>query len=194
MSREMFDADAGDFESREAGDKSVYVKFYYRPVQDEDASAKEGRPIYKDREYVEIRTPGNQTSVVQRPVSDLDRQRFRGAYRQFKNNVEEQVVGTPIAEATFLTRSQIEELSHMRIRTVEHLAELGDDVCSRFAGLYGLKNKAKAFVDSAKGQAPFIEMQKRNEELNNKIEAMQKTIEDQSEIIRKMQAQTDAKG
>lgn len=194
MSREMFDADASDFESREAGDKSVYVKFYYRPVQDEAASAKEGRPIYRDREYLEIRTPGNQTNVIQRPVSDMDRQRFRQAYRMFKAGDDEQVVGTPIAEVPWLTRSQVEELAHMRIRTIEHLAELSDEVCSRFAGLYGLKNKAKTFVESAKGQAPFVEMQKANEELNNKLEAMQKTIDDQSAIIKKLQEQTTNKG
>lgn len=187
MAREMADFDADDFESREAADKSVYVKFYTKPVQNEAKSAAEGRPMFDEKEYVEIRTPGNQNNVIQRPVTDMDRQRFRAAYRRFKEGHEEQLVGTPLTEAPWLTRAQVEELSHLRVRTIEHLADLDDGVCSRYAGMYGLKQKAQAYIARAKDNAPFQQMQKDNEELRNTLETMKQTIADQSAIIKTLQ-------
>lgn len=187
--RETADFDPEVFESRDAGDKTVYVKFYIRPVQDDAESAKAGRPIYKDREYVEIRTPGDQNNVIQRPVSDMDRQRFRGAYKAFKDGNEEQIIGTPLTEVPWITRSQVEELVHLRIRTLEHLAAVNDGLSAKIPGLYQLKDKAKAALATAEGQAPITELQKQLDEMRNHMESQQKTIAEQSEIIRKLSEQ-----
>lgn len=180
------DFDVEDFESREAGDKHVYVKFYIRPVPDEAESTKQGRPIYKDKEYVEIRTPGNQTNIVQRPVSDMDRQRFRKAYAAFKAGEEEQIIGTPLTEVPWITRSQVEELVHVRIRTLEHLAAVGDDVCNRMSGLYKLKQRAKLAVEQSEKSAPFLAIQQENETMKERLSAMENTIKEQSALIAKL--------
>jgi len=191
--REQADLDPRDFESREAADKSVYVKFYTKPVQDEAESVKEGRPIYKEREYVEIRTPGQQNNVIQRPVTDMDRQRFRLAYRQFKDGIEDQLVGTPLTEVGWMTRSQVEELHHMRVRTVEHLAELNDSVCGAHAGLYKLKQKAQQVIEEGKKNAPFAVLQEQHERAMAEMEALRQTVAEQSEIIKGLQAAKSAK-
>lgn len=191
--REQNDFDPADFESRTAADKQVYVKFYVRPVPDEEASAKEGRPIYKDREYVEIRTPGNQNNVVQRPVSDMDRQRFRPQYAAFKAGESEQTIGTPLTEVPWITRSQVEELSHLRIRTLEHLSTVNDEVCGRISGLYKLKQRAVTAIEEASKHAPFAKLQKEKEEQDNKLAALQATVQEQAEIIRQLQAAQNAK-
>jgi hypothetical protein len=175
--------DVNDFASREAGDKSVYVKFYIRPKENEVKSAEEGRPIYEDKEYVEIRTPGNQTNIVQRPVTDMDKRRFAAAYREFKSGNEEQIIGTPLVEAPWITRSQVEELSYLRIRTVEQLANVGDDVCTRIPGLFKLKQRAGQMAERAEKQAPFIKMQEENDELRNRLEAMERTVQEQAALI-----------
>ena len=184
----QYEENPADFESREAADRSVYVKFYITPVHDEAASAAEGRPMYRDREYVEIRTPGQQNNVIQRPVTDMDRQRFRQAYRKFKEGEEEQVIGTPLSEVPWITRSQVEELAHIRVRTLEHLAALDDSVCSRFAGLYGLKQKAQKAMEKAISDAPISALQAQIDELKNLAETQAQTIKDQSEIIASMKA------
>ncbi len=184
----QYEENPADFESREAADRSVYVKFYITPVHDEAASAAEGRPMYRDREYVEIRTPGQQNNVIQRPVTDMDRQRFRQAYRKFKEGEEEQVIGTPLSEVPWITRSQVEELAHIRVRTLEHLAALDDSVCSRFAGLYSLKQKAQKAMEKAISDAPISALQAQIDELKNLAETQAQTIKDQSEIIASMKA------
>lgn len=186
------DLNVRDFESREAADKSVFVKFYTKPVQNEAKSATEGRPIFDEKEYVEIRTPGDQNNVIQRPVCDMDRQRFGSAYRQFKAGIQDQLVGTPLSEMPWLTRAQAEELSYLRVRTVEALAELNDGVCGRHAGLYKLKQTAQAYLKRAGDQAPFAEMQKQMDEMREKLEAAEATIADQSRIIKNLKA--DNKG
>lgn len=189
----MYDENPADFESRTAADKNVYVKFYVRPVRDDAASDEAGRPIYNDREYVEIRTPGQQNNVIQRPVTDMDRQRFRQAYRAFKDGAEEQTIGTPLTEQAWITRSQVEELAHLRVRTVEHLATLDDAVCSRYAGMYKLKQKAAQVIAESEKNAPFAKMQTEYEELKNAHAAMMRTVEEQSAIIKQLQrAQTAA--
>jgi len=187
------DFNVEDFEHRNAADKNVYVKFYVRPVQDESKTAEEGRPIYKDREYVEIRTPGNQNNVIQRPVSELDRQRFRQAYMAFKAGETEQVVGTPLTEVPWITRSQVEELSHLRIRTLEHLAGLNDEVCTRVSGLYKLKQRAGLALEQAAATAPISALQKENEEMANRLEAMEATIKEQSQLIKNLTAASGKK-
>lgn len=191
--REAYDADPRDFESREAADNSVYVKFYTKPVQDQAESDKAGRPIYKEKEYVEIRTPGQQNNVIQRPVTDMDRQRFRRAYNLFKEGMEEQLVGTPLSEVPWMTRSQVEELHHLRVRTVEHLATLGDDVCGRYAGLYKLKQKAQQVIADGEKTAPFAQLQAQHEQAMAELAEMRKTVQEQSDIIRSLQAAKAAK-
>lgn len=190
---ETTDLDPRDFESRDAADKSVYVKFYMHPVRDDGKSEAEGRPIYNDREYLEIRTPGQQNNIIRRPVCDMDRQRFRKAYAMFKEGNEEQMIGTPLTEVGWLTRSQVEELAYVRIRTLEHLAAVGDDVCARMAGLLKLKQHAQKIIEETKGQAPIIELQKQMDELKNLVETQAATIRDQSQIIQRLQTDQSAK-
>jgi hypothetical protein len=187
------DFNVEDFEHRNAADKNVFVKFYIRPFQDEAKSAEEGRPIYKDKEYVEIRTPGNQTNIIQRPVTDMDKQRFRQAYAAFKAGDSEQIIGTPLVETPWISRSQVEELAYLRIRTLEQLANVGDDVCTRIPGLFKLKQRAQAAIERAEKTAPFIAMQAENEAMRNRLEAMETTIAEQAAIIKRLDKDGAAK-
>lgn len=184
--------DVNDFNSREAADKSVYVKFYVRPKENEAKSNEAGRPIYDDTEYVEIRTPGNATNVVNRPVTDMDRRRFAQQYAAFKAGETEQTVGTPLAEAPWITRSQVEELAYLRIRTLEQLANVGDDVCTRIPGLFKLKQRAQAMAEAAAKQAPFTQMQAENEELRNNLESLKKTVAEQAAQIQNLMGEKAA--
>lgn len=181
--------DPRDFERREAADKNVFVKFYTKPVKNEDKSAKAGRPIYDEKEYLEIRTPGDQNNVIQRPVSDMDRQRFRGAYGRFKEGLSDQTSGTPLAEVPWITRSQVEELVHIRVTSLEQLSELRDDICSRYAGMYNLKQRAQAHLKAASEAAPMEGMQKLKEEMEANQASMQRTIDEQSAIIKNLRAE-----
>lgn len=141
--------DYKSFEDRYSEDKKVWVRFYMNSVEDQDATAREGRPIFKDKEYVEIRSPGNETNIVNRPVSDHDRNRFPRHYELFKKGITDVIVGTPLAEMLWIKRSMADELKYLKIITVEHLAEVNDDICGRVPGLYDLKAKAQEYLKRA---------------------------------------------
>lgn len=151
--------------------KGVYARFYYVPKQDEAESAKEGRPIFKDVEYVEIIAAGNANNIVRKPVRDMDRQRFHVQYEKFKAGDMEQLTGTPLTEIPWLTRSQVEELMYRKIRSLEQLAEISDAACNA-PGMYELKRKARAWVDKAAEAAPFTKMQEEMNALREELAAM----------------------
>lgn len=169
---ETADFDVQDFDQRYAGDKSVYVKFYIHPVRDNEASSSNGRPMFKDVEYVEIRAAGNQNNIIQRPVTKMDIDRFQEHYRRFKDGMSEQVIGTRLTEVPWITRSQVEELAHIRIYTLEALSAVPEDVCQRMAGLRDLKMRAATMLEAAEKAAPFTALEAENKELKNQVEAM----------------------
>jgi len=165
------------FGDESEADKKLYVQFYVRAHLDQGKTAEAGRPIYYDREYVRIIAPGDKTNIVDRPVRDLDRTRFPQHYARFKQGMTEQTVGTPLTVVGWLTPAQIEELAYFKIKTVEQLAYVADSVASKMAGLQGLKQKASAFLEAAKGQAPLTKMQAELESRDAQIAALMARLE-----------------
>lgn len=180
------DFDVDDFESREAADKSVFPHFYIKARLNPSKSDEAGRPIYEDTEYVKIITPGNATNTPDRPVTDDDRKRFRRQYRMFKEGKQDEVVGTPLSEAPWITRSQVEELAYFKIKSLEQLAVVNDDVCTRIPGLFKLKQRAQHVIEKAEKSVPFITLQKQNDELAGRLAAMEQAMQDQAKIIADM--------
>lgn len=185
---EVADFDVKDFEDRNAGDKAVMTRFYLRPVKNEHESALQGRPIFYDREYVEIRASGNSQNIVNRPASDLDRQRFARQYAMFKAGNDEQVVGTRLTEVAWLTRSQVEELAYLKVMTLENLASLNDQTCINVPGLHDLKRRAKLALEQAENAAPLTALQQENSELKSQLAALTETVQEQTKLLKELQA------
>lgn len=182
---ETVDYNHDDFTGRYAADKAIMARFYIEPVQDRRASAKEGRPIFEDTEFVEIIAAGNKNNIVRRAATDDDRARFARQYAKFLEGHKEQHVGTPLKETPWLTRSQVEELAHLSIHTLESLANLDDAACARYTGLFDLKRKAGASLEQAKGIAPATALLEENEKLKNQVAAL-------SEQVKKLAAEVKA--
>lgn len=188
MSSGQADFNVEDFEARDAADKNTHARFFLHPMLNQEKSDAAGRPIYEDTEYVEIYTPGNQTNVPRRPARQMDRDRFHRQYRLFKQGDEVQQVGTPLSVVPWLTRSQVEELKFFRITSVEALAEVNDDVCTRMPGLFKLKQRAQDMVAKAEKSAPFIAMQQKNEELESRLATMEQALAEQTQLIKDLKA------
>jgi hypothetical protein len=188
----MYDEDVSQFDSRGAMDNKVLAKFYMKADEDKHATLEAGRPIYRDREYIEIVVPGDSKDVVIRPASDMDRQRFRKIYEAFKSGAENQLIGTPLDEVTWIPRSQVEELKYFKIFTIEHLAEVRDDACSKLPGLHELKRKAKAFVQAATDNAPLLAMDQRVKDQENEINALKESLREAVETIKELKKSSKA--
>lgn len=130
-------------------DATLLVKFFTKPVKDKAASEREGRPVFKDKEYVDIRGPGSR-SVVCRPASARDKARFSRHYEAFKARIDLPSEGTPLSEWPLLERTAIEELAYFNIKTVEQLANLSDGSAGAQRGFLTFKDRAQKWLARAK--------------------------------------------
>jgi hypothetical protein len=161
------------------GDDRLLVKFSLEPVQDQEETLKQGRPVFKDEEFIRIRIPGDKSGEVYRRIRPQDKQRFARAYAHWKSTGEgERVVGTPLALWPAVTRSQVEELAYFGVKTVEALAGLADVHAQKFPGINALRDKAKRFVQAAADNAPMERMQAMLSERDNTIATLQAAMED----------------
>jgi hypothetical protein len=160
-----------DFDPRVGADADaqLLVKFEVRAKLDRTASDEEGRPIYRDTEYINIRAPGSPDNVV-RPATDRDRDRFPKHYAAFKNRTDqEQLDGTPLSEWPAINRSQVEELAFLGVKTVEQLSAISDANAQQIMGFQMLKKKATDWLEAAamgvSAGALKAELDKRDEQI-----------------------------
>lgn len=168
----------GDLSARFSKDEQLFVKFHTQPLQNKKASAEEGRPIFDDREYISIMVPGDKCSIIDRPASDQDKQRFPKHYAAFASNEETQVQGTPLEQWPQLTRSQVEEMRYFNVRTVEQLAGMADTQTQQFRGMNTLRTKAQQFLEAAKDNAVNVKLNAELEDRDNQISALMQAVED----------------
>lgn len=149
-------------------DDKLHVKFFTRPRIDIEASSKANRPIYKDVPFVEIMVPGDKNNISLEEVWDLHKRRFPRHWEQFQAGLKDQVVGTPLRVAPFLTDSHIEELAYFKIRTLEQLATLSDTHMT-FMGARELQQAAKKFLDRSKSADVLLERIEKLEAENQRL-------------------------
>lgn len=167
-------------ETRFSMDSKLYVEFYRKPVLQPGKSREAGRAVYEEIDYVRIHVPGDKSSVIERPVSQQDVFRFQDRYNKWKAGQEEAVTGTPLSALPGMTASKVEEYKFFKLVTVEQLAEANDNLGAKFMSFHQDKQRAKAFIEVAKNNAPIEkmneELQKRDAEIENlktMVEALQ---------------------
>lgn len=166
-----------------AGDDKLFVVFHQDILKDEARSEEEGRPIFKDVEFIRIFIPGDKSNVIDRPVRPGDKTRFPKQYAAFRDGADEeaQLTGTPLKDWPMVGRSQVAEMAYFGIRTVEQLADVRDDVCFKIPGLTTLKQTAGVWLQKAKSTAEAAK-------IANQLSAMRETNETQSKQIKELLA------
>lgn len=149
-------------------------RFYIRPVLNNFDSEKEGRPIYVDIEWIDIRVPGDPRSVYSNKVSDADRKRFSRHYQAFKDGLEEPVVGTSLRQWPMMTPAKVEEYHSRGFKTVEHVANMKDSDMIR--GDREWQVKAQAFLNVAAGSADVQRLETDLLRKDQEIEALKEEI------------------
>jgi hypothetical protein len=175
-------------------DARLQVRFYKKPIQQEQESIDAGRPIYKEFDFVHICVAGDTLTEIDTYALQQHKQRFPIQWANYMNRVganDEEVVGTPVAEWPLVSKSQAEELRAIKFFTVEAIAGASDQQLQRMgmaAGMspFAFRDKAKAFLNLATNSA---ETDKRESEINAlKEELAKKDLE-----TAKIKAETDAK-
>lgn len=172
-----------------AGADKLIVTFEMKPVLNRAKSAEAGRPVYVEKEYVEIRIPGDKINVAHKPVTDFIRAKFRERYERWKAGKQDQLVGTPLKVWPPVSAAQVEELAYFKVVTVEQLASVSDETMSRMGPLTELRQKARDFLEAAKGGAPLTklreELSSRDAEIASLREQMKAQAADLLELKRR---------
>ena len=187
--------DQADFNPNAAGegDENLHVRFFMHPHQDKAESLAQGRPIFQDKEYVEIMIPGDRTNIVNRPVRPHDKARFPKHYQAFKTGVEDIMVGTPLEMWPVMSRAMVEELRFFKILTVEQLASVPDSVAQRFMGINIFKQRAQDYVAAAAGNASTDQLRAELDASRNETETLKAALADLSETVSKMKQPTKSR-
>lgn len=186
----MSENDFSFHEQRLAGQgkpTAAIPRFYSKPVEATFRSQQEGRPVFEDRDFVEILIPGDRRSQVHEPVTDEHKQRWPVEWKAFQDGREAPLQGTSLASWPPISRSRVEELAYFNIRTVEQLAALDDGKLQNLGmGARELRGTAQAFLEAAaKGTGPLERMVAENFRLKDENARQAATIADQAaELVR----------
>lgn len=162
-----------------AADRRLAVRFYTEEFLDEEATKIEGRPIYKTWECCEIRIPGDEKNIRQGRIKYMKpdpRERFPEAYRKFKAGDRSQVTGQLLKAWGLITPARAKEYSALGIYTVEQLASLSDSNAQNIRGSIPDRQKAKDFLEMAKGQAPVAQARAEADKLRVELEVLKEQI------------------
>ena len=181
-------------ETRFAADNKLYIEFFRKPVLQPGKSREAGRAVYEEVDYIRIHVPGDKSSVIERPASEQDIFRFKDRYERWKAGQEEAVSGTPLSALPGMTPSKVEEYKFFKLVTVEQLAEANDNLGAKFMSFQQDKQRAKAFLEVAKNNAPIErmnqELAKRDAELEE-LRAMVTTLQANAKSSKRAVAATD---
>lgn len=157
-------------------DSLLHAQFYSKPVKQNFLTEKEGRPIFKDVDFVKIHTPGNQLNIIDVAVREEHKLRFPMQWARYQNGKkgDEQTIGTPLSQWPILTPAQVEELRGLKFFTVEAIAGASDERIAQIGMCVGMapsafRDRAKRFLTVAKDSAEtekFVdEIKKRDEQI-----------------------------
>lgn len=180
-----------------------YVQFEFRPVEDREASVREGRYIAKDVAYAIITPQGSKDRIernAQEWFAHLEEQvfqgrferdwlhAFKGAYKDWLEGREPVVNGTDIRQWPVASPAQIKHMLDIKIRTVEDLAVANEETVMRLGmGGRALKDKAVQWLESAKSTGQSTEalhalrtanelLQTRNTELESRCRQLEQAL------------------
>lgn len=173
-----------------ANDSLIVPTFRVNVMPNEAASKAAGRPIFQEMEVCEIRFAANRQTVAVFPAHDPEpnatREKgevvtyamlYNQQYRAFKSSEAQEVSGTPLSEAPFLSEGKRRELRALNIHTVEALASVdGQPLKQLGMGGREMKNQAQAYLDKAAGSADVTAMAA-------ELAALKQQIADRDELI-----------
>jgi hypothetical protein len=152
------------------GDEKLYIVFHKKTVQNWPESRRQQRPIFKEVDYVRIHIPGDRFNVQDIKVTPPVASRFKEKYQRWlKTQDNDHVDGTPLEQWPGVTRSQVEELKHFHVRTVEQLAQMADSLGQQYMGFFQLREAARKFLDDATSNDT---LKKENDVLKQQIAAL----------------------
>lgn len=113
---------------------------YFHDVCDEQAK----------RTFLCIPTPGDVTTIVDRPMKERDKAEYPAAWDAYEAGRENRPEGTPIESWPDLSPQMVHEFKGVHIQTVEQFLNLNATASRKIMGYHSMSRKAAAFLQSLK--------------------------------------------
>lgn len=170
-----------------AADARLHVTFEEVEVEDEAASAKEGRPIFRTKHLGSVYIPADKDNVTVFDAGRMDadqRRRFGARYEEWKKTRVNRIDGTLLRECGgVMSRTRAREWEALNVFTVEQLAELSDANLQNMPRSDMERQKARDFLAMAKGQAPLVQARAENKALQGKVDSLQEQIDKLTKLL-----------
>jgi len=167
------------------GSKNLSVMFHTNPVHNPAKSKEAGTPQYDDVVYVRIAPPGERLNIIDRPVTDVDKQKYAQQWYQFQQNRQQRPSGTPVSLLFPMQPSITAMLEGAGVWTVEQLGDLSASAIENIGmGCQRYVNDAKKYLEVAargvKGSQLREELDARDAQirvLTHQIEQLSSTVD-----------------
>jgi len=151
----------------------LVVSFDIRAVKNDTKSRAQGRLVCDEVVYLTKVNPADRNSRIHRPLREEDKTQFSRQYEHWLKGQEAVREGTPLEQWCGCTRSQVEELRHLHIRTVEQVAALTEKQAENMGPEYAeLRNRASDFLKMTAGGAPLEELRAKLAEKERELDAL----------------------
>lgn len=170
-----WDPMSSNYETERQGDR-VIPFFLVQAVQ---VGEEDGHPKYEDREFVEIRHPGDRSYKHVEEVTTEHKKRWPTVYAAFKEGLEVPEAGTPLKMWPVLTPAEVANFTALGIRVVEDLATVPDGDLHRLGhAARTYRDKAAAWLESAAKGAASVKAIQRAEAAEMENAALKKQLAD----------------
>lgn len=161
-----------------AQNKGVTPVFFTEPIPDDKATESAGAVRMREQEMVRIIVAGDMLNVACSPVTDDIKQRFAVQYDVWKTKrIEQHIEGTPLKNWPLIPPLRIAEFNAVNIFSVENLADISDTNISKLVDGRIWREKAQAWLQSAKDNGAAAKYAAENERLRGDMAEMQKQID-----------------
>lgn len=161
----------GGFRPQNAPDNR-FITFAAKSVPDKAKSIAEGRPMFMQRIFITIQTPGDNLNVPTRVATDADIAEFPRQWAAFQAGREAIPEGTLLSVMFPNNPELVDMFRAQKIFVIEQIASMADGEGQRFMGFQKMKQDAQAFLKAADGSKDFHVLRNQVEKLTLEMKAL----------------------
>lgn len=177
----------------------IIPRFYSEDKETDQVDPSTGFKVFRKVEFVELLIPGDKGSAPVKRVNDEIKRIYASAYAAFKERGAGADMidgGIPLNLWPGIKSEIARGLETIHIYTVQQLAGLADGKCSQpgTIGLRDLRDKARAFLETASKTAPVAALQAQIDEMQKHSALRDAQLEQMIARNSELQAQVSAQG
>lgn len=164
------------------GDYAHVTPRFYEETVKTDQIDENGLPVFRTIEFVELLIAGDKGNAPVKRVNEGVKAQFPDHYARWKaTKVNPDMIGDgiPLSLWPVIPKEMAKALEYINVFTVQQLAGIDDNAISKpgAIGLRDMREKAKAFLESAKSAAPIAKLEVENKDLKSRISMLETQLE-----------------